>query len=201
MNTVDICNLSLSILGSPKIHNLDDDTNAARLCKVLYPFVRDKLFRDHIWTFATDFATLAELDETSPDSNYTYIYQLPYDCLRVIALDSATEDFRIVGKKLLANYTPVILTYSKRVEDATQFDMLFVEALQYALAAELALAMTQNAKLAEYAREQYERRLQNARTVNAQENTRAYQNEPVQSDFLSARLGSSSSADNPLTMV
>ena len=43
------------------------------------------------------------------------------------------------GRKLMTNQPDAALVYTARAEDPTQFDPLFVEALSYKLAAELAM--------------------------------------------------------------
>ena len=196
MDLIDICNLSLGMLGDVRIHAIDENDEVA----AAYPFIRDCLLRDHIWSFATEFATLAVLIETSPDSRFEYVCQLPSDCLRVIGINSDTEKYIIIGRKILVNYTPAIVTYCKRETDATRYDSLFIDCLSYGLAARLALAMTHDAKLAGYLEEQFERKKMIAKGVNAQENTHAYQSKPYQSAFLASRLsGNSSAMDKPLT--
>lgn len=203
MDTVDICNLSLQMLGNYRIELLDQDNDAARACKAFFAPVRDALLREHIWTFAQEFKTLPVLSETSPDSRFTFVNQIPNDCLRIIELDSPDANFRIIGKKLLSSYSPVILTYSKTVTDTTAFDALFVGVMQYALAAEIVLAITHDAKLANYIQGIFREKHRLAKIVNAQENVRGFQLRSAQSNYLNSRITGVSSAaqSNPLSFI
>lgn len=195
---VDICNLSLGMLGVNRVQSIYDNPDIERA----YTFIRDCLLREYIWSFATEYVTLQALSETSPDTRFTYVCQLPPDFLRFISLDSNTEKHIIIGRKILVNYMPAVLTYSQRLEDATKYDVLFTECLSFGIAARLALAFTQDAKLAGYLAEEFERKKMIAASVNAQENTHAYQSRPYQSGFLASRIsGSVSALDNPLTYI
>lgn len=187
MDRTDICNLALQMLGNYRIHDIDEDSEPARVCRSFYYSIRDGLLRDHVFTFSTEFVTLSKLDETSPDSRYPNVFQRPVDDLRVIELDEPLAKFRLIGRKLLADYEPVILTYVKRVIDTTQYDPLFIGVLQYHLAAELAVAFTHDAKLAGWLAQEARIKLQNAKSVDAQENVRGLQPREVESNFLNSR--------------
>jgi hypothetical protein len=201
MTKADICNIALRLLGEQQIETIDDDSNPARVCKAVYPTTLEKLLREHIWSFATKLAVLAELNEIPLDTRYVYAYQLPNDCLRVIALDDPMAVFRIIERKILCNYSPVTLEYVAKVEDATKFDAMFSNALAYALAQELALSLTHDAKLAEFIGGEAQRRLQFAKTANAQENVREYQPRVQRSSFLEARMGSVNNDASPITII
>jgi hypothetical protein len=188
MNSTDICNIALGYLGQPHIMSMEDGTPTANLCKLFYQPSVDKLLREHTWSFATDFKELSPLSETSPDADYGYVYQIPTDCMRVQGIDIKEESFRIIGRKILVNYEPLILTYSRRITDATQFDPLFIDALQYFLATELVSSMTQDAKMSQYLSEKFAMRLMVAKSINAQENVRALQPEVIHSAFLESRI-------------
>ena len=52
MNTFDICNMALTSLGVPPITSFADNCEPARHCQRLFPIVRDRVLRDHYWSFA-----------------------------------------------------------------------------------------------------------------------------------------------------
>ena len=52
MNTIEICNLSLMMIGMPTIVSFENNNNNARMCKNFFPTVRDRVLRDHCWSFS-----------------------------------------------------------------------------------------------------------------------------------------------------
>lgn len=91
-------------------------------------------------------ATLAQLSEV-PDFEYLYQYQLPPDCLRVYELYNTTADYVIEGDKLLTNDEEVNLKYIADIEDTNLFNPNFIDSLSLKMAAELAIALANDAKL------------------------------------------------------
>lgn len=135
----DICNLALGHLGEQRITSLDADNATARACNLHYEATRDQLFRAHRWNFAQARATLTRLAD-APLFGWSYQYQLPADCLRVLEVndselgDVITDEYIIEQGKILTNADAVNLVYVQRIEDVTQFDPLFVDALAVKLA-------------------------------------------------------------------
>lgn len=75
-----ICNLALLRVGQRQtIDSLNEATEPAQLCSVLYPAARDALLCRHPWRWATRHQVLAELTETR--SGWAHVYALPTDCL------------------------------------------------------------------------------------------------------------------------
>lgn len=149
---VDICNLSLGILGHPGITALVTDpeaatTKAQKWCSRLYPFVRDNLLECHPWYWASTLATLT-LDEDNPPAwGYEYAYFLPTDFLRLCEFETDGIEFAIeahpkFGKRLLTNETEVNVRYVWAVRNVLVFPQFFVEALARQLAVELLYPLT-----------------------------------------------------------
>lgn len=173
---LDIFNLALLRLGAPP--TLDPDENAKRTIALnnCYELVRDLVLRDHPWNFATRRAPLSLLAE-APAFGYSYKYQLPDDCLRVLGLVydgknvDPSLDYQVEGGELLTDETVVQLMYTARVENAGLYDSGFVSALASRLAAEVAYHVTGSAGLAKLMMENYAaRELPAAKAMDAQEN-------------------------------
>ena len=139
---VDICNLALTHIGQKSITNLTDDTQEARVCNLFYSDTRDSLLRSHPWNFAIRRVELALLP-TTPAFQFGYEFSLPSDCLRVLFTDSR-HDFRVEGRKLLSNSDSVKIEYISRVEDTTQFDYGFIDALWTLLAYRISFNITES---------------------------------------------------------
>lgn len=189
MDSVQICNLALMMVGIPPITSFEDENNNAKQCKKFFPVLRDRVLRDHIWSFACSSYDLQVLDEESPDPEYRFVCTLPGDLIRVL---NVVGDFpyRLFGGKLLIDLHPARIHYIRRIEDPSLFDETFVEALQYLLAAEIGMANTRDPNLISFYRQEYERRLAVARSIDSSENRFDAQNSPRRSRWIESRFGS-----------
>lgn len=167
---VQICNNALIKLGADTITSLSDDTKAARLCNKMYSIVRDDLLRSHLWNFAIEREALAQLS-TNPDFGYTYQYQLPSDCLRVLRIKDSRAEYRIEGRKLLTDENTVNLIFIKRVTDTSQFDASFADLLALKLAVEIGYAITNSGSIVQGLNDLFERRYRRAKMIDAQEDS------------------------------
>ena len=109
------------------------------------------------WTFATVQITLDSVSAQAPNSLTPYQFTLPKDCLRV--LDVECTEWKMQGRRILASRAPLRMSYIADIEDAEQFDPLFMDALATRLAEKLAMPMTGNQSLRQ--------NLHQAATVNA----------------------------------
>ena len=188
MNSVEICNLSLMMLGMPTITSFDDNNQNAKMCKNFFPVVRDRALRDHNWSFATAYFTLQASTETSPEPDYPCVCPQPVDLIRVIEMEHG-EPFLHVKNNILTRYAPIQVKYIRRVSETEDFDSLFAEAIQYLLASEIIMTNTRDAGLIQLYRSEYERRLAVARSVDSSENRFAIQPSPRRSRWIEAHMG------------
>jgi len=182
-SVVEICNSALNILGANNITALTEDSKNARLCNQRYEPLRDAVFREHTWNCLVKRVQLAQ-DTASPTHEYTYQYQLPSDCIRVLSLggyhdgSSSNVDggqkFKVEGRKILTDEDTVYLIYSARVADPTQYDSLLIESIVARLAAELCYAITSSTSLAVALKQDYNEKLRLARHADATEGTPDY---------------------------
>jgi len=188
LNSVEICNLSLMMIGMPIIVSFDDENNNARMCKNFFPVIRDRVLRDHSWSFAVSYTDLNATTETSPEPDYPFVCAEPIDLIRILDVDDG-EAYLHVGNRILTQRSGSKLKYIRRVEDPEQFDELFTEALQYALAAEIIMTNTRDAQLVNFYRSEYERRLMVARSIDSAENRHDLKPHPRRSHWIEARGG------------
>lgn len=155
---VEICNLALNHIGAKSISSIDESSESARKCKLIYEPIRDAVLRGTSWNFATAVEQLALLDEELPGWNY--LYTEPVRCLKVrkIFNDSTLLDPRPIDHKLLLSpttKTKSIATdlelawceFTYRVTDPNVYDPQFIEALSYRMAASLAQSLAGNIQL------------------------------------------------------
>lgn len=168
---VRICNLALTRLGHFSITALDDESRAGRLCALHYEPTRDSVLRAHPWNFAVRRAILPAL-ATPPGWGAQRAFQLPSDCLRVLTLEDPATEYRIEGRAIITDANdPLKIEYLARIIDPTLFDAIFIDALAARLAAELAIPLTDDARIAGEMSSLYEARLSEARTLDAMEGT------------------------------
>ena len=155
---VAVCNRALSKIGDELIIlSLDDNTKPARYCKALYADTRDFVQR----------YVLAPLRD-KPLFGYEYQFSLPSDCLRVWKMEE-NQRYQVEGQCLLTDSNVCRFIGITRIEDATVFDPMFVEAFALRLAAELAVPLTASVALRDSLIKEYQQFVQQAKTASAME--------------------------------
>ena len=163
-STVEICNLALVRLGVQTINALTEGSAQSIHCGLLYEPTRDALLRMVPWRFATARQALAILADATAPAEWSHVYQLPSDCLAARYVEppdglfapgetadqdvavvspnaSAASKFEVRGRTVVTHQPNAVLIYTARIENPIQFDPLFVEALSYKLAADLAMPL------------------------------------------------------------
>lgn len=171
-SVVDIANMALSRIGnSQRIDALTEASAQAEQCSLFYEPARDMVLRDYPWAFATGFVSLAQV-ATNPDQQYAYAYSMPTDCLfaRRIVNDVFPVGywpfpdcierpriprigFQVIngssGRLIVTSISPASLEYTIKVESPELFDPLFVSALAWKLAAQIAPALAKDAGISQ----------------------------------------------------
>ena len=172
---VDIANRALTKLGAARIISFGDDNKQARAVSSMFDIVRDAELRSHIWSFSIKRTSLPALI-SAPDWGFKSEYQIPADCLRILMVNdvyggpnmsdyrnSPTADYSLEGNKILTDFgAPLKLRYISRVQDTTQWDSMFVEAMACRLAMEMAEDLTQSNTKRELAQAEYMAMLRSA---------------------------------------
>ena len=190
-SVVDICNGALNQLGASTILSLTEDSKNARLCNSRYTQIRDGLFRSHPWNCLIKRVELARDTET-PSWGFSYQFTLPADCLRVLSILNYDHDYKIEGRKIVANHGTVKIQYVARITDPNQYDELLRETISAALAADIAYAVTSSNPTATNMYNLFQSKLKEARFVDATEgyNTSPDNGQPdvvEASSFINAR--------------
>lgn len=167
---VDICSNALLILGALPINSLEEESDRARLASNLYDGVKLAVLRAHPWNCCVTRVALSPLS-TTPAFDYSYEFTLPPDCAKVLQVGEYTTeiDYRIERGKILADESAIYLKYVSSDVSEGSYDHLLVEALKYAMAAQMAYPTTQNASMAELMEAKYQQVLREAQTVDGQD--------------------------------
>lgn len=184
----DICNDALAALGQSKfIADLNEASQAARLCNRFYSKMRDATLRDYPWQFALAEAALAEVDETV--KHWDYAYRYPTDCVfaRSIMTDTrasevvgggSTIPFEVMadskrhGKLIVTDEPDATLAYTAQITDPYAFDALFAQALSWRIAWALSMPLTKEPDLGKYALDNYKIAIAQARAASISERER-----------------------------
>lgn len=169
---VAVVNTALIMIGSDEIIDIDEDSTPARKAKALWAGTRDAVMRTHPWKCCLARASLAMATAT-PAWGYSYQFQLPTDpyCLRVLRMQDLGQTYTVNGRMLLTDWSEANILYIARVTDVASWDALLKETIAARLAADLAYPIAGSSKLADSMLALYERKLREARSINAMEGT------------------------------
>jgi hypothetical protein len=169
---IQICNLAIGYLGAEPILNIDEETKTGRVCKLVWDIVRDEMLVEHAWNFATKLAGPLALLEDAPVYDWSYAYELPGDCLRLLQADSGGERVIMVtmGSTILSNSEDIYIRYIYRVTQPGLFPAAFVSAMAARLGAELALTLTDSQGRFEGLYKLYQMRMGQAKLQDTREN-------------------------------
>jgi hypothetical protein len=184
-----IANQALSWLGQDPITSLDDRSTTAEWMKNNYPFLRDAVLEERMWTFATvrAMSTAADLDPFG--AQYSHVMPLGWSSIfRVYRNTSGadpsrwnkSEGWRREGANILTREETVALWGINRVTDTGPFSLLFVQALAARLAADACIPLTENRQLQSDMFNLYSVKLAEAAVRDGQQGS----NELIQSDSL-----------------
>jgi len=171
---VGLANQSLFMLGHSSIISMTEDVEAARLCNGRYGYIRDSVIRAYPWNCATQRVVLAQSADTPSDYDYKYALPTSPLCLRVLKMIEEEEDgyaWKVEGRWILTDSSTCNIVYLKQITDINEMDVLLREAIAARLAADICYALTGSSKQQERMWVIYDRKMKEARSVDAQEGT------------------------------
>ena len=149
-----ICNQALQWLGQDPITSLNDNNTTAEWMRNNYPFLRDAVLEERMWTFATVRikSETADMDAWGVQyshaipANWISVFRC-YENVNAYGGGTIDKTFRVEGQNVLSSCSTVYLWGIQHVEDTGQFSPLFVQALAARLAADAAIPFTENREL------------------------------------------------------
>lgn len=156
---IDICTQALTLLRANGINSFNDGSNEADICKIMYADFAKGIISRYPWTFATKKAQLSR-ETGAPIGEYLYKHIMPGEALLIWAVfdtdlqgAAPIRDFDIYAadgsRRIYSNYLSLWADYTAYV-DENIWPPYFVQFMIHALAAHIAVPVTQNAELAEY---------------------------------------------------
>jgi hypothetical protein len=144
------------------------------------------MLRAHPWSFNKKETALSRLVDVPVLEDFTYIYQLPADFVRLNKTSVEPEySHKIKGRRLYSNADTVSIEYGYFLDDPSQYDDAFVEAFAAKLAAELCYSITREIKMVQIKWSEFSSKYSIAKNLNALEVT---PDEGQNDSWLNARL-------------
>lgn len=165
---VDIANMALLKLGQPAIMSLDDNSHAAKLATQEFNAALEAILRAYPWPFAVKRVELAR-ELNKPPFGFGYYYRIPADSVRIIDVFTNSFQYQIEGMLIATSSEKVAIRYVSKDTPIEYMDSLTVDVLALALAARLAITLTENPELQAGLLQQYDMQLASARSVWAVE--------------------------------
>ena len=144
-----ICSDALILLGAAPLSSFTEGSASAQACDRLYPDLRDNMISRYPWSWSLIKLKLNRLVD-APTNEFKYQYQLPGSMLSgVLALFSSgsssamslNSGWEIYGESVFTNLEEVYIDYQASI-DESKFPPYFVRLLRTAMAAELAVVIT-----------------------------------------------------------
>lgn len=171
MDNVQIANLALIGLGCEPISSFDEGTTEATVISATFDALLNATLSSYPWRFCTVSEDIARLNAETK-SGFKYVYQLPNNFLRAIALVDRGDDadFGIVGNTLVTDAEAPTLTYTAKVPPE-QLPDYFIEVFVDKLQAKNAIALTGDKAMGTYFQRCYDSDSVIARSRDAQQAT------------------------------
>ncbi len=169
---ISICNSALAKVGQAPISSITQETRAAQIINSIFSLIQDELLACHPWNFALKRATLSPTS-TTPDFEFTYEFDIPSDCLRVLETETDTtmigDSWVVEDGKILSNDDEVSIRYIYRHENYNAWAPMFAEVMAWRLAQEIAYALTQSTEREKTCEASFAKALSQARSMDGAE--------------------------------
>lgn len=160
---IEIISNAMILIGANPISDLSEGTEGL-VAASLYENTYRGLLASHSWRFATKKRQLSRLTET-PLNEWAYQYQLPSDLITVFRVQDST-DYEIYGDKIYSDQPELYIDYRYRV-DETLLPDYYTLTLQFLLAAQFAIPITDNSQRAQVYQGLYEDQLRRAKGIDS----------------------------------
>lgn len=160
---IEIISNAMVLIGASPISSINEGTEGI-VGEALYENTYRALIANHSWRFATKQKQLSRLT-TAPLQDFKYKYQIPSDCVVVVrTIDNS--DYEIYADNIYSDNESLFIEYRYRV-DETLLPAHYVLALQFLLAAQFAIPITDNSQRAAVYEALYEKQLARAKYIDS----------------------------------
>lgn len=171
---IKVCSRASILMGGAPITSFTDGTAEADVCDAMYEDIARSSLTNTRWRFATSQAELNRL-VAAPTSRWDAAYQLPSGTLTVTAVtvNDYPISFDTYGDKIYCNAVEadsVVADYIFRATEAN-WPSYFTVAVEYAMAAVLAVSVARDASLAQMLEQKASMAMMQARNRDSQRQT------------------------------
>lgn len=159
LSEIAIANFAIDVLDEAPLTSFSDNTPFGRFAAREYGYVRDEVYTLHPWADVKTRAILSPASD-APAFGYTYAYNLPADCLRLLPLredglyDGEPIVHEVESRQILTNYGPSLkVHYCRRETNAAKLSPLLARAIGARLALLACTRITGKASYYEKAKE------------------------------------------------
>lgn len=171
---IKVCSRASVLMGGSLISSFSDGTIESDVCDAMYEDVARSCLTNTRWRFATNQETLSQL-ALAPTGRFDSAYQLPSGMLMLNALtvDDLPIEYDIYGDKAYCNAVAqdeVIADYIFRADESNWLPY-FVIAVEFSMAAILAVSVARDAQLASLFEQKASIYMMQARRLDSQQQT------------------------------
>lgn len=119
-----IANMALYELGEKPLTNYEtEQSTPAKLCQTFMQQAVNEVLVERWWVCAKTRQRLALLEDKPEGGKWQYQFQLPVNpkCLQIRETDPEVS-WEKEGNRILTNFTPITLVYTKEITDPTELD-------------------------------------------------------------------------------
>jgi hypothetical protein len=171
---IKICSRASILMGGIPIQSFSEGTTEADVVDAMYEDIARAALTNTRWRFATNQAQLSRL-EAAPTGRFDAAYQLPNDLIMLSAVTIGDEPimYDTYGDKVYCDATEndvVIADYIFRA-DESNWPPYFTIAVEFQVAAMLAVSVARDAQLASMMEQKGELQMSRARRLDSQQQT------------------------------
>lgn len=171
---IKICSRASLLIGGDAIQSFSDGTAEASVCDAMYEDMARSALTNSRWRFATDQAVLNRLAEI-PTGRWSAAYQLPSELimLSAVTINEVPIKYDVYGSKVYCDESAgveLIADYVFRADEST-WPPYFVTAVEYMMAAVLAVSVARDAQLASLMEQKADLQMRQARRLHSQQQT------------------------------
>ena len=171
MQKIDIVNLALARLGEPSISDMNEGSEEAAKVYAVWDGALEATLQAYRWGFNTKRQALGMIEENPAGYPYRYRYGAPDAMLQAYEIFDESpelgkvEPFLLEDGCVFTDKENAVLVYAVRVDQCSQFTPAFREALSWRLVGDLAIALTQDSRLAGWAQQNFEKAIDAAKAL------------------------------------
>jgi len=168
---VSICNTALLYVGADEITAFNDASREAKICNQIYETTKLSMLQKFPWRFSLRTRQVSKLATPPAEiENFRYenAFLIPAESLRIIRTDQPSDDYIIVGDNIFSNEDEIRVEMQIDPDESVLPDY-FINALEFELAARLAMALTDDGGKYQIFQQKPDVELSRAKNVDSQE--------------------------------